>query len=509
MAERRLADLLPGEQCADRVVRDFLRSQGGRLECVVGRDGMVFAVRGTIRRRVLRQLLRCVEEQVGSAELVEVNPPEFRRWSEGARPRSAAEQAAAKKEANKTVEYVFGAAIERRASDVYLDIRREEAFLSFRTFGFRRPFEEPFSREAGLELARSIWALGQNAQFQEGGVCDVVFEFPHGGRNYRIRGNGVKEVRGNSVVCRVLDPEFIVPLRDAGYTAGQVSQIERICRSPGGLIMISGETNSGKSTTLAGLMADLPRTQKIVEIADPVERVMDHVTHIEVPRYGENVEQLTKEIMQCLVRQNPDTLVLGEVRDRVTAEMAREMGVEGKRVLSTVHTQSCAAAIPRLMHLGIPGWQLGTRQFLAGIVNQNLVPVVCPRCGLRRHSDRDIDERVRREFGSDAEIRFVNPNGCADCSGGVSGQTLVAEVYPLWLDRSGKAHELIAAAKLAELERYMREDGPAGGTLTKHAHAAQKIRAGEIDPVHTQRIIGEFGAEDLAAGRDKIVQFRG
>jgi len=508
VAEKRLADLLPAEQCADRVVLNFLRSQGGRLECVVARDGTVYAVRGAIRPRQKRQLMRCVREQVGSAELVEVNPPDFRRWREGARPRSAAEQAAAKKEANKTVEYVFGSAIKRQASDVYLDVRRDEAALSFKTFGFRRPFEESFSREAGLELARSIWALGQNAQFQEGGVCDVVFEFPHGGRNYRIRGNGVKEVRGNSVVCRVLDPEFILPLREAGYTPGQVNQIERICRSPGGLVMISGETNSGKSTTLAGLMADLPRTQKIIEIADPVERVMDHVTHIEVPRYGDDVEERTKEIMQCLVRQNPDTLVLGEVRDRVTAEMAREMGVEGKRVLSTVHTQSCAAAIPRLMHLGIPGWQLGTRQFLAGIVNQNLVPVVCPACGLERHPDREVDEQVRREFGPDADVRFVNEAGCDNCSGGVSGQTLVAEVYPLWLDRTGRAHELIAAAKLAELEQYMREEGPAGGTLTKHAHAARKIRAGQIDPVHTERIIGEFGAEDLAASHDKIVQLR-
>ena len=273
--------------------------------------------------------------------------------------------------------------------------------------------------------------------------------------------------------------------------------------------MVSGETNSGKSTTLAALVADLPRTQKIIEIADPVERLMDHVTHIEVPRFGDSVEERTKEIMQCLVRQNPDTLVLGEVRDRVTAEMAREMGVEGKRVLSTVHTQSCAAAIPRLMHLGIPGWMLGTRQFLAGIVNQNLVPVVCTGCGLRKHPDREIDERIRREFGSDADLRFVNSKGCGECSGGVvrTERSWRRSIRFGW-DRSGKAHELIAAAKLAELERYMRKDGPAGGTLTKHAHAAQKIRAGEIDPVHTERIIGEFGAEDLATGNDKIVQFR-
>lgn len=506
MAEPRLEDLAPGDQCADREVRDFLRSQGNRLECVVAADGTVFAVRGSIRKRVQRQLLRCVEERVGSATLVEVNPPEYRRWRERSRPRSGTEQTAARMEANKTVEYVFGAAIDRQASDVYLDILRDEAVLSFRTFGFRRPFEESFSRQAGLELARSIWALGQNAQFEEAGVCDVVFEFPYGDRSYRIRGNGVREVRGSSVVCRVLDPSFVLGLRDAGYTGEQVAQIERICRSPGGLIIISGETNSGKSTTLAGLVADLPATQKIIEIADPVERIMDHVTHIEVPRYGDEAAHRMAEIKQALVRQNPDTLVLGEIRDPVTAGLAQDMGVQGKRVLSTLHTQSCVAAIPRLMNLGIPGWLLGTRAFLAGIVNQNLVPVVCRRCGLARHPDELADSRVRKAFGDG--VRFVNGEGCEACSGGVAGQTLVAEVYPLWLDRTGKAHELVAAGKLAELERYMREEGPAGGTLTKHRHAAKKIRAGEIDPLHTERIIGEFGAEDLARDGDKIVQLR-
>ena len=504
MAEPRLEDLAPSDQCVDRQVREFLRSQGGRLECVVGNDGTVFEVRGAMRRRVRRQLLRIVEERVGTAVLVEINPPEYRRWREGARPRSGTEQAAARKEANKTVEYVFGAAVDRSASDVYLDIRRDDAVLAFKTYGFKRPFEESFSRESGLELARSIWALGDNAQFEEGGVCDVVFEFPYRGRTYRIRGNSMKEVRGNSVVCRVLDPSFVLPLAEAGYTPEQVSQIERICRCPGGLVLISGETNSGKSTTLAGLMKEMPATEKIIEIGDPIERVMDHVTHVEVPRYGDEAEAKMGEIMQALVRQNPDTLCLGEIRDKVTARTGQEMGVQGKRVMSTVHTQSCVAAIPRLINLGIPGWMLGTRAFLAGIVNQNLVPVVCGACGLHKHPDELVDARVRRQFGEG--IRFVNEAGCGECSGGVSGQTLVAEVYPLWLDRTGRAHALIAEGRLAELERYMREEGPAGGTLTKHRHAGRKIRGGEIDPLHTERIIGEFGAEDLAGDDDKILQ---
>ena len=401
---------------------------------------------------------------------------------------------------------MFGRAVEERASDVYLDVRRDRALLAFRTYGFKRPFDE-ISRDDGLALARSIWALGTNAQFDESGVCDVAFDFEHGGRLYRIRGNSMKEVRGNSVVCRVRDPSFVLPLGKSGYAPVQVRQIERMCRAPGGLILITGETNSGKSTTLASLMAAMPATQKVIEVADPVEVVMNHVTHVEIEHYGDDAEQRLRENLAALVRQNPDTLVLGEIRDEASATAAKDMAIQGKRVLSTLHTQSCVAAVPRLVNLGVPPSLLGARAFLAGIVNQNLFPVVCPSCGLAKHPDPNVDARYRSLFGD--RVRFLNATGCDGCRDGVVGQTLVAEVYPLCLDRSGRAHDLVGAGRLAELERYMRRNGADGhGCISKHRHAAGKVATGEIDPEQTERIIGEFGGEDLEDRCGELVELR-
>ena len=502
----RLEDLQPAEQCTDSEVKNFLAAQGGRLECVVSADGTVFSVEGALHRRVARALLQCVEERVGRAEIVEVTPTEFGRWLHRARPRSAAEQVAASKEANNTVQYIFGAAIERKASDVYLDIRDGHAAVAFRTFGFSRPFER-FSREAGMELATAIWAQGDNTQFEAGRVCDVAFDFEHEGRGYRIRGNSMKEVRGNSVVCRIRDPSFVLPLEDSGYAPEQVRQIQRMCRAPGGLILITGETNSGKSTTLGSLMAAMPPTQKIIEVADPVEVLMEHVTHVEIQHYGEDAAEKLEESLTALVRQNPDTLVLGEIRDRATAEAAQRMANQGKRVLSTLHTQSCAAAIPRLVDLGVSAPLLAVRAFLAGIVNQNLVPVVCPSCGLDRHGVGMTDARHRSRFGDG--VRFVNEEGCERCDHGVAGQTLVAEVYPLCLDREGRAHRHIGEGKLAALEAYMKNRKAGhGGYLTKHEHAGEKIKAGLIDPEHTERIIGEFDVGDLDRDDSNLVSMR-
>ena len=498
----RLEDLQPADQCTDGEVRGFLAAQGGRLECVVASNGTVFAVQGALPRRVARALLQCVDERVGTADLVYVTPVEFGRWRDRARPKSAAERAAATKEANNTVQFIFGRAIETKASDVYLDIREDHAEVAFRTYGFSRPFEK-FSRESGLELATSMWAQGSNNQFEPGRVCDVVFDFEHEGGSYRIRGNSMVEVRGNSVVCRIRDPSFVLPLSESGYAPEQVEDIARMGSAPGGLILITGETNSGKSTTLASLMADIPRWQKTIEVGDPCEVIMPHVTHVDIRHWGERADDKVEETLESLVRQNPDNLVLSEIRDRVTAYAAQKMGIQGKRVYSTLHTQSCVAAIPRLVDLGVSEQLLTVPAFFVGVVNQNLVPLVCRECGFERHRDAAVDGRYRGWFGDG--VRFVNEQGCSKCVSGLEGQTLVAEVFPLAADRSGEAHELIATSKLVELERYMRDRD---GGLTKHRHAAEKVAAGRIDPVHTERIIGEFDAEDVAGIGGNLVQMR-
>lgn len=492
LAEIGLADLTGEAQ-----VRNFITINDRLNAIVTGRgECYVESVQNT-PDRFAAGLVRLVERKLGGAVFVPVTPLAMKRWHDANAPRSGAQVAEATREANKTVQYVIREAIRNNASDIYLDIGREASVLAFRVYGFKREVER-FSRDEGYRLANGLWSQAEHSQYEKSAPCDTAFSLTHEGREYRVRGNSLKDVRGNSIVCRVRDPRFLLSLADSGYSPRQVEHIQRMCGAPGGLILITGETNSGKSTTQASLMAALPATQKIIEIADPCEVEFDHCTHIEINHYHEDADALFRKVLAATVRQNPDTLVLGEIRDLITAQAAMNMAIQGKRVLSTLHTQSCISAIPRLANLGVDEHLLSLREFVAGIVNQNLAPLVCPDCGLRTHPDRDTQARLQRLYQSD-DLRFINPAGCEACHNGVTGQTLVAEVYPLWLDRAEKAHQLIAERQLYKLAAYMRDTH---GVISKHSHAAGKIKAGLIDPVETARIIGAVTEADVRIAED-------
>ena len=298
-------------------------------------------------------------------------------------------------------------------------------------------------------------------------------------------------------MCRVRDPGYILPLDKSGYSDHQVSLIKRICMAPGGLILITGETNSGKSTTMAALMDSSSRNQRMIEIADPCEVEFDHCTHVELDHYRDDAGEAFKNILAATVRQNPDALVLGEIRDEITAQAAQNMAIQGKRVFSTLHTQSCVAAIPRLASFGVDHHLLSLREFIAGIVNQNLVPLVCQNCCREQHDDADRDRRYRALFGS--VVRYVNPDGCPQCVSGVSGQTLVAEVYPFFLDRKD-AHKYISNHELFRMENYMKQEF---GIESKQDHARSKVLRGLIDPALTEEIIGEWAS--VPAGEIKSI----
>ena len=444
------------------------------------------------------------------------------------------------KVANENVNYILQQAVEANASDVYLDIGRKKAKLSFRVYGMVR-FVQEMQGDLAAAIARGLFSRHKNRQWEQASVCDCAFDFDHGERQFRVRVNSIPEVRGQSISCRIRDPGLVLPLDEAGYDDGQIELIERICMAPGGIILISGETNSGKSTSATSLMFLARRGQRMIEVADPVEALFDHVTHIELDHYREDADNNFNRLMGAIVRQNPDMLVLGEIRDEATAAAAQRMAIQGKRVLSTIHTQSCVAAIPRLQSLGVHRHLLSLPEFLAGIINQNLVPVVCRSCCHDVHPDiREAAEgtpcaecggpmipelqtvnphlrcrngcngtrpfnsavtsriqRYRKAFGPDADLRYINPDGCSECTSGITGQTLVAEVYPLGLDRHG-AHQLIAEDRLWLLEDHMIEHF---GILTKADHARSKVLAGLIDPHVTESIIGEWRPPAGAGGK--------
>ncbi len=468
----------------DNQINDYIVSNN--LDVVVRPSGEIFAAEN-VDERLLRGLVMIVKSRLKTESTVKmVSPIELRqlkkkhiRRSTEVRPEEAAQTG------NATVEYVLAKAVDSKASDIYLDIRRETAILSFRIFGVIRRVEQ-FDVEIAKGIARGMWNRSGRSQWVESDPVDTAFTYDHEGREYRIRGSSLKDTRGNSIVCRVRDPGYILPLDKSGYSDHQTSLIKRICMAPGGLILITGETNSGKSTTISALIDSSPRNQRMIEIADPCEVEFDHCTHVELDHYRENANEAFKNILAATVRQNPDALVLGEIRDEITAQAAQNMAIQGKRVFSTLHTQSCVAAIPRLASFGVDHYLLSLREFIAGIVNQNLVPLVCQRCCRDKHGDSNKDRRYRALFGPD--IRYINEAGCDRCVSGVVGQTLVAEVYPFFLDRKD-AHKHISNHELFRLETYMREEF---NIQSKQDHAKEKVRLGLIDPEKTEEIIGEW-----------------
>lgn len=475
----------------DREILGYLRTSD--MPALVRGNGAIVATRAADPRMV-RSLKALVRSRLGHAEIpVEtVSPIDFRRLQDGIRAehRSGSRQEELVQAGNQTVEYILGQAIDAQASDLYLDIRRDTAILSFRVYGSVQRAEE-MTPEIARNVARGLYRQSGTGQWEESGPCDTAFSFEHRDRTYRIRCNSVKDVRGSSLSCRIRDPGFVLPLGESGYSEHQTTLIRRICNAPGGLVLMSGETGSGKSTTLASLMRDAPRSQRMIEIADPVEVEFDHCTHVELDHYREDAGELFRDIMAAIVRQNPDSLILGEIRDELTARAAMTMAIQGKRVFSTLHTQSCVAAIPRLASLGVDPHLLTLREFIAGIVNQNLVPLTCPQCALDTHPDPARDARYRELFG---DVRYINPEGCAACRGGVTGQTLVAEVYPLYLDRR-EAHQIIARKELFRLAEYMQREH---GVETKQEHARAKVAAGLVDPQAAEEIIGEWSLPECA-----------
>ncbi len=481
---KQIPEAASGAWTTDNQINDYIVSN--HLDVMVRSTGEIIAA-GNVDRHLLRGLRMIVKSRLKVESTVyPVSPIKLQQLKDqNTRKKTGGQQVKEIQTGNATVEYVLAKAVEAKASDIYLDIRKKTAILSFRIFGVIQRIEE-FDVEIARGVARGMWNRSGHSQWVESDPVDTAFTYVHEGHEYRIRGSSLKDTRGNTIVCRVRDPGYILPLDQSGYSDHQASLIKRICMAPGGLILITGETNSGKSTTMAALMDASSRNQRMIEIADPCEVEFEHCTHVELDHYRDDADEAFKNILAATVRQNPDALVLGEIRDEITAQAAQNMAIQGKRVFSTLHTQSCVAAIPRLASLGVDHHLLSLREFIAGIVNQNLVPLVCQNCCMEKHDDADKDRRYRALFGPD--IRYINPEGCNECVSRVAGQTLVAEVYPFFLDRKD-AHKFISNHELFRLESYMRREFD---IESKQDHAQGKVRRGLIDPSMTEKIIGEW-----------------
>lgn len=489
-----LADLV---QTDNAEIRGYLQARPG-LHALVDLKYRIYAVSQPHARRMLYELTDLVGRiYEKKPELQEITESVFSTLSK--KPQQASFSKISKDKArdgNQRVEELLEQAINLGASDIHVRAWHSGAAILVRVNQMLQPLALNLSYEDTMLIIRSIYSARcyGEASFKADDVCDASFQYTNAARNtYMVRLNSVPDVRGTTMVARLRNPHEIIDIRHSGYHDSQLQASRRIMSLNGGLMLYTGPTNSGKSTSTTAWVSEIPVERYVLEIGDPIEVHLPRVTHVELKREGEGADARIARVFAATVRQDTDVLVLGEIRDQLTAAASESMAIQGKFVLSTLHTESVTTAVPRLIELGVSDNVVHAPGFLVGLVSQKLIPLTCQACASKEPSDAGIPhQHYQKHLLGDlpGELRYRNPEGCAACRyTGIGGQTLVAEV----LEISKPVRALIAARDYDAIEDYMWENG----ILNKHRHALLKVREGLLDPSIVESRINPFTPDNL------------
>jgi len=293
---------------------------------------------------------------------------------------------------------------------------------------------------------------------------------------------------GEKVVIRILDSlNAHIPLASMGMSETELRQLDELIRRPQGILLVTGPTGSGKTSTLYAALHKIKSVERnITTIEDPIEYEIPGINQVAVQ---EKIGLTFASTLRAMLRQDPDVILLGEMRDLETTTIAMQAALTGHLVLSTIHTNSSAATITRLRNLGVPSYLIAST--LIGIVAQRLVRVICPKCRVREEpSERDL-ARIGLAKAKKGEIAFFRGEGCPACGGtGYRGRTGIFEILPF--------HQQVRDLVMANgSENDIRQLAVAKGMTTLGQAALDKVKAGVTTLSELYRVVEteeEFGA---------------
>ena len=339
-------------------------------------------------------------------------------------------------------------AVKRGASDIHFE--PEYAFLRirFRIDGVLetvRSLHKTFSSGITVRLkVISNMNIAETRAPQDGRLSLNL-----NGRQVDFRVSTQPTIYGENIVLRVLDREkSIINLESMGLPADTMEKLHRLLARPEGILIVTGPTGSGKTTTLYSLLAQVnDETVNIMTLEDPVEYPLNLLRQTSV---NEVARMDFANGIRSIMRQDPDIILVGEMRDQETSEMAFRAAMTGHQVFTTLHTNSALGAFPRLLDLGIqPGIMAGN---IIGIIAQRLVRVLCAKC--KEACSPSAEERLLLGLAAEAPLQIYKALGCAACGGkGYKGRTPIMELLVMDADldelvaRGATARELRAAAK--------------------------------------------------------------
>ena len=341
----------------------------------------------------------------------------------------------------KLVNNIIEGGVRQRASDIHIEPFEYNVRVRYRIDGVLR---EIISYDRALYaaiIARlkviSGMDISEKRKPQDGRITITVDR-----REYDIRVSNLPTVFGEKVVMRLASKEgFKRDKKDLGLSPTDLVKFDNILRNPHGIILVTGPTGSGKSTTLYTALSELASDEvNIITVEDPVEANVDNVNQVQV-----NVKaNLTfASALRSILRQDPDIIMIGEIRDGETAEIAVKASITGHLVVSTLHTNSTAASISRLIDMGIEPYLLGDS--LVGIIAQRLVRRLCPEC--KESYEADEEEKRVLKVPQNEPLKLYKACGCEACGNtGYYGRIGVYEIMPI----STKIKNLIASGANAD-----------------------------------------------------------
>ncbi len=348
------------------------------------------------------------------------------------------------------VEFLLHYAFDQRASDIHIEPKRDIALIRLRLDGVLHNVHT-IPKQLHPPMASRIKLLARMDLAEKRRPQDGRIKTNYHNKEIELRVSTLPVAFGEKVVIRIFDPDVLFQDLDRlGFYPREFQLYNAFIRRPNGIILVTGPTGSGKTTTLYSSLRTLSSPEvNIVTVEDPIEMVMEEFNQVGV-QAGIGVTFGT--VLRNILRQDPDIIMIGEIRDRETAENAVQSALTGHLVLSTLHTNDAPSSLTRLLDLGIPSFLIAST--LVGVIAQRLVRMICPSCKRERRLTTAETEYLQLEK---KPYRIYEGEGCNECRGtGYKGRSGIFEV----LDLNDNLRALMTEQmELGALTRAARADG--------------------------------------------------
>ena len=352
------------------------------------------------------------------------------------------------------VDWLLQYAFDQRASDIHLEPRRDMSNVRFRIDGIMHEvYQIPTTVMAAVSSRIKILGRMDVAEKRRPQDGRLKTRSPDG-QEVELRLSTMPTAFGEKLVMRIFDPEVLVRnFQELGFSAKDDEMWQSMIHQPNGIILVTGPTGSGKTTTLYSSLKKLAQPEvNVCTIEDPIELVEPAFNQMQVQK---NIDLDFSSGVKTLLRQDPDIIMIGEIRDMETAEMAIQAALTGHLVLSTLHTNDAPSAITRLMDIGVPPYLI--QSSVIGVMAQRLVRTLCPHCKQPVEIDEDAWQALVKPWKSTRPDTAQKPVGCLECRNtGYQGRMGIYEMFTF----TKKARKLITEnCDINELRQQVIKDG--------------------------------------------------